>query len=709
MNAHVIRAIFRRNFTSYFSNPTGYVFICVFVLLSSIAAFWPNEFFNSNLANLDQLNIYLPYILLFFIPAITMSIWADERRQGTDELLLTIPAGDFDVVLGKYLAAVAIFSVALMFSMVSYLLVLWVLGEPDPGLFFATYFGYWVVGWSMLAIGMVASFLTGNLTVGFVLGALFNVPLAFAASADVIVKDSDWAVAIERWSIANQFHDFSRGVISFSSVAYFVGIIALMLYLCMVLIGRRHWRGGQEGRNVAIHYAIRFVALLLVVLSIDVFLAHHDTLRADVTAEGLSSLAPDTRKLLKDLNPKYPIQVYAYVSENVPENYVQTKLNLLSTLSELKAAAGDKIVLDVRTIDPLSPDATQAEQQFGIRPQPVQARSRGTRAPEDIFLAVAVTCGLDKVVIPFFDRGLPVEYEIVRSIATVAQQKRKRVGVLTTDAKLYGGFDMQSMSSTRNELIIDELQKQYDVVQVDATNPIQDQYDVLLAVQPSSLGPQQMGHFIAAVKAGQPTAIFEDPFPGFASDVPGTAAEKQPPGGIQGMMGAPAAGRAQGKYLSLVDRAGSRLRRQRRDLAELQSLSANSRPHAQGMGLRRGRGQRQSARRGVQPGRSDHLETPTIAAALSGLDHRPAFVAAQVHAAGFGRGQDRRGAGRSDSGAKLHGLADEPESAAVGTPDTRSLCFGGSHYGQAQARSLDVRQRARSGRRQRRYGRRHWR
>ena len=241
--------------------------------------------------------------------------------------------------------------------------------------------------------------------------------------------------------------------------------------------------------------------------------------------------------MLRNLNSKYPIQIFAYVSENVPQNYVETKLNLLSTLSELKAAAGDKLDLDVRTIDPLSSDATQAEQQFGIRPQPVEGRSRGARTPEDIFLAVAVTCGLDKVVIPFFDRGLPVEYELVRSIATVSQQKRKKIGVLTTDAKLYGGFDMQSMSSTRNEMIIDELQKQYDVVQVDPTSPIQDQYDVLLAVQPSSLGPAQMGHFIAAVKNGQPTAIFEDPFPVMAGDVTGTAAEKQPPGGMAGMMG----------------------------------------------------------------------------------------------------------------------------------------------------------------------------
>ena len=94
----------------------------------------------------------------------------------------------------------------------------------------------------------------------------------------------------------------------------------------------------------------------------------------------------------------------------------------------------------------------------------------------------------------------------------------------------------KTMSPGRNEQIIEELQKQYDVVQVDPTNPITEKYDVLLAVQPSSLNQQQMDNFIAAVKTGQATAIFEDPFPFLAGDVPGTKAPKQPPGGADPFM-----------------------------------------------------------------------------------------------------------------------------------------------------------------------------
>lgn len=539
MNANVVRAVFKRNFISYFSSPTGYVFICVYVLLSSFAAFWPAEFFNANLANLEQLNRYVPYILLIFIPAITMGIWAEERRQGTDELLLTIPAADFDVVVGKYLAAVAIFSVALVFSMITNFLVLLTLGQPDLGLLLGTHVGYWMMGLAMLAVGMIASFLTSNLTVSYILGAVFNAPLAFLSSAELIVSDATWASIIKRWSFSEQFRDFSRGVISFSGIFYFILVAAAMLYIAMVLIGRRHWMGGKDGQSMLGHYIVRAIALLAVVVGANVILANHDVFRLDVTTERLSSLATRTKELIRNLDTPYTVKIDAYISPRVPEGYVETRLDLLSALREFQALGGEKVQVEIHHVENFSEEANRARERFSIEGRRVQSRARGALTEEEIYLAAAFTCGLEKEVVPFFSKGVPIEYELVRSIVTVAQGKKKRAGILKTDVPLQGGFDFQGGGAREKQMLITELEKQYDVVEVDPANEITEEYDVLVAVQPSSLNQEQMDHFIEVVLAGQPTVIFEDPLANFFPNVPGTAQPKQPPGGMNFMQQQP--------------------------------------------------------------------------------------------------------------------------------------------------------------------------
>lgn len=537
MNWTVLHAIFKRDFVSYFSNPTGYVFICVFVMLTSLAAFWPPEFFSNNLANLDQLSKWMPFILLAFIPAVTMSVWAEERRQGTDELLLTMPATDFDVVMGKFKSGVAIFTVALLFSMFSVFLVFrWGLGDPDIGLFLGSYLGYWFVGIAMLSVGMVASFFTSNLTVGFILGALLNAPLALFGAADLIIKNQALAQTVRQWSAAEQFADFERGVVSLSSIVYFASIAAVMLYVCMVLISKRHWAGREDGESKGGHYLLRTLCLLVVVGSLNVFLSNNDA-RLDMTSKGLNSLADRTIELVRGIaaDDEVPaIQIDAYVSPQVPAEYAAQKRDLISTLSELSSISGGKIRVTKHEIENFSDEATLAEERFGIEARMIATNERGAQTSQEIFLGAAFTCGLDKVVIPFIDKGVPAEYEIIRSITTVAQKKRQRLGILKTAVDLNGGFTMQG--PTPKSRIVEELEKQYEVIQVDPAKPITDRFDVLLAVQPSSLGPAEMDNFVECVKSGQPVAVFEDPAPQLWQGVVGTA-EPNPPQGGGGMMG----------------------------------------------------------------------------------------------------------------------------------------------------------------------------
>ena len=541
-------AVMKRNFIGYFSNPTGYVFLCLFVLLTSFAAFWPHEFFTTNLANFDQLNKYLPYIMLIFIPAITMSIWAEEKRQGTDELLLTLPAKDFDIVIGKYFAAVLVFTVSLLFSQLSNYGVLLAMtgGSLDNLLLFSTYLGYWFMGIAMISLGMVASFLTNNLTVGFIFGAAFNAPLAFFSDADVIVSNSQWIQRLFEWSLLQRFEPFGRGLISASSICYFLGLVVIGVYLSLILIGRRHWLGGRDGTSMFWHYILRAMFLIVMVVGL-VLVAQHSPLnraRVDISEKQVSTLADATIAILSELandpdQNKPPVKIEAYVSNNVPSEFVKLKYDLVNLLREFDVLGGNRVQVTLHQgMEPFSQEAILAEKKYGIRPTPFASQSRGALKNEEIILGVAFSSGKERIILPFLPYGTPIEYELIRSINTVAKGQRKTIGVVQTDALVMGAtITVQEETSRLPQLrIISELRKQYDVELVDAATPIalfvegenqqvtKRRYDVLLAVQPSKMTPTELQNLIAAIQAGQPTAVFEDPLPSpeNSQHIPGT-------------------------------------------------------------------------------------------------------------------------------------------------------------------------------------------
>ena len=509
-NTSIVKAIARRDLLMYFSNPTGYVFITLFIFISAGAAFWQERFFLQNLANLEQLNNVFPYLLLFFIPALTMSVWAEERKLGTDETLLTLPATDLEVVLGKYLAALGIYSVSLALAL-SYVLVLFYLGSPDLGLMFANYAGYWFMGAALIAVGMLASLLTRNATIGFILGAVFCAALIVIGPAAGALSPG-LERTLQALVMGTHFQDFARGVISLTAVTYFAAVAAAFLYLNVLVLSRRHWPAQADGYPMWTHQAVRAVAVVVALLSFGVVVSRAGV-RVDVTAEQLHSLSAETRRLIGELPADRPVFIQAYISPEVPEPFVQSRANLLSVLDEIDALAGSRVEVLVHDTESFTDAAREARGTFGIRPRPFRD-VRSTRADvTEVFMGLAFTCGAEEQVIPFFDRGLPTEYEVVRSIRVVAGTERKRIGVVRTMLNLMGGVDYQQNRFDPSWPVVEELRKQYEVYPVDPESPIAAELDALLVPLPSSMQTDEMGHVADFIRNGTPAMLLVDPMP----------------------------------------------------------------------------------------------------------------------------------------------------------------------------------------------------
>jgi len=504
------RALAVRDLRRYFANPIGYVFITLFIFLSGVAAFWRPRFFLNNLANLDQLNEVFPLLVLFFVAALTMGVWAEERKAGSDELLLTLPATDLEVVLGKYLAVVGIYTIALLFA-ASHALVLAWLGAPDPGLLVANYIGYWLSGAALIAAGMFASLLTANTAIAFVLAVLVcAVPVA--ASAAVGVFSTRLARIVEPFTLPSAFESFARGMVRLDAVVYFILLASAFLYLNLVLLSRRRWRPVDRGLSLGAHHLLRVALLDVCIISVLV-IAASAAVGLDVTSERLHTLSDETRRLISEMPADRQVSIQAFISPDVPQDYVQQRESVLNVLHDVAAIAPDRIQLAIDDTQPYSASARTARERYGIVPRLVTDTTGSGANSTAVFLGVAVTSGADEQVIPFFDRGLAAEYEITRALRVAARTGRKRIGVVDADAGMLGGADYETGRTRLPWAIVSELKRQYDVVKVTPWDPIRDGFDALLVVQPSALLQQELGHTMDAVNRGVPTLMLLDPMP----------------------------------------------------------------------------------------------------------------------------------------------------------------------------------------------------
>lgn len=235
--------VMRRELSGYFSTPVAWVFIVIFLVMAGVFTFYIGNLYERGSSDLDPFFQFHPWLYLFLVPAIAMRLWAEERRSGTIELLLTLPLTTWQAVLGKFLAAWLFIGLALALTFPVWLTVNY-LGNPDNGVIAAGYIGSWLMAGGFLAIGSCMSALTRNQVVAFILSVV--VCFAFLLSGLPMITDlfSGWAPqslidTIAEFSFLAHFSTISRGVIDLRDLVYFTLVIGFWLLANVIVLELR--------------------------------------------------------------------------------------------------------------------------------------------------------------------------------------------------------------------------------------------------------------------------------------------------------------------------------------------------------------------------------------------------------------------------------------------------------------------------------------
>ncbi|MFT5138732.1 MAG: ABC-2 type transport system permease protein [Lysobacterales bacterium] len=232
--------IMRREITSYFATPVAYVFIVIFLVMTGVFTFYLGNFYERGIADLDPFFRFHPWLYLFIVPAISMRLWAEERKSGTIELLLSLPVTLWQAVIGKFLAAWIFLGLALMLTFPVWITVNY-LGDTDNGIILAAYTGSWLMAGGFLAIGSCMSALTRNQVVAFILSIVACFMFLLSGLPMIMNLFTAWAPQFVLDGIANlsflsHFSDIAKGVIDLRNLIYFFLVISFWLFLNTIVL-----------------------------------------------------------------------------------------------------------------------------------------------------------------------------------------------------------------------------------------------------------------------------------------------------------------------------------------------------------------------------------------------------------------------------------------------------------------------------------------
>jgi ABC-2 type transport system permease protein len=394
--------VVKKELRGYFNSAIAVIFLAVFLAFSLTMFFWLEKFFARGLADLRPLFKWMPVALIILASALSMRLWADERRAGTLEVLLTLPVPRWQLVLGKFIAGMLLIAVALALTF-GLPITIARMGNLDLGPVVGGYLATLLLSAAYLAIGMCVSAATDNQIIAFV---------GTAGLCGVT-----WVIGLFNWKVGQllgtgvRFESVARGVLDLRDLAYYGGIVCVGIALNVLLLQRLTWSHGPRGRSRRLAAVLGVGLVAANALVLDLWLAPVRRARIDLTQGGVYSLSDSTHKILAGLDERLLIR--GYFSEKTHPKLAPLVPELRDLLEEYRIAGGGKVRVEI--IDPSEPEdapdsdaarrATEAmreaKERFGIDPTPFRFATQTEQSIINGYFAIALEYGDQHAVLSF--------------------------------------------------------------------------------------------------------------------------------------------------------------------------------------------------------------------------------------------------------------------------------------------------------------------
>ncbi len=531
-----IKAIMRRDLGAYFTSPVGYIFMMVFVTIS--VGLYITSFFSFPMADMRPYFDNLPLLLCVFMPAVTMRIWAEERKENTWEMLLTFPMEARELVIGKFLAALVFFALTLL-STVTIPIMLMSLGEPDMGAIFGGYLGTLLLGAFFLALGIFFSGFFKDQIVAFAVTLLtcfsfFLVGTGFIAAYIDDRVPGLGSMLSDLLGLFGHYSPFTRGVVDLADVVYFLVWTAVFLILNVMFIDGRNRPGAKTIFTGALAMSV------VIGLLFNYIMAGSSMGRFDLTEDSIYTISPASKNILAELDTPVQLKVYITPRDKMPTGMKELEQDIVDKLEEMRLASDGNvdfttIYLDVANAytDPMAAekegDKEEGEKEEdviekrmlekGVQPFNVQAMSQDEMTSKLVYSSIGIGYKdkAEEILPQIVPQSLQeLEYRLVSTIHKMTRDREPVVALVapkeavTIDPQMKQILMQMGQPIPESEDPYEYLQQileseKYKVERVELTkeSPLPAEYDTLAVINPRSLNERQRWEINRALQSGK--------------------------------------------------------------------------------------------------------------------------------------------------------------------------------------------------------------